>query len=130
MRGSGPFFVGGCWHRDSLPEPRPVFVWVRLLQRTEEGDQLLDVIQVGSECQEFCFTSDLAWMFGIEGNASQILPNAQTHQVIASKLLAGQALPGFIILLPGPGEILVGNALVAEVAVGLASGQDVPDEFQ
>jgi hypothetical protein len=59
-------------------------------------------------------------MFEIESNASEILANAQTHQVIADKLLAGQAIPGCFIHLPGPGEIFVGNALLGEMAIGLA----------
>ncbi len=44
-----------------------------------ERDRLLDVIQFRSERQEFCFTGELAGMFGIEGHASQILPNPKTH---------------------------------------------------
>ena len=33
-------------------------------------------------------------MFGIEGNAGEIVPNAQTHEVIACELLAGRLLAG------------------------------------
>jgi hypothetical protein len=51
------------------------FVWVRLLQRTEERDQLLDVIQVGSQCQEFCFRSQFAWMFWIKSNTCEVMAN-------------------------------------------------------
>jgi hypothetical protein len=69
-------------------------------------------------------------MFGIESNARQILPNAQTHEVIASELLAGQAIPCGFLHLPGPGQIFVGDALLAEMTVGLAPGQDNPDQFR
>jgi hypothetical protein len=55
--------------------------------------------------------------------------NAKTHHVVASKLLAGQTIPGCFIHLLGRGQIFVGDPLVAEVAVGLASSQHIPDQF-
>src|SRR5689334_23053142 len=69
-------------------------------------------------------------MLGIESNASEIMPNAEAHEVIASKLLAGQSIACLFIHLPGPGEVLVSDAFVTKVAVGLASGQDIPDQFE
>ena len=113
-----PFFVGCFWKRDSLADPRPGVssgAVVSSLRKNE--DLLLDVIQFRSQREKLCFTGDPAWMFGIESNAGQVLSNAQTHQVIACELLAGQAIAGCLIHLPGPGEIFVGNPFVAEVAV-------------
>src|SRR5687767_14313530 len=92
----------------------------------EKQDPLLDVAQFRSECQECCFGSDPAWILWIECGTSEVVSNAQAHQVIASELLAGQAIASCFIHLPGPGQIFVGNALMAEVAIWLAPGQDIP----
>jgi hypothetical protein len=43
------------------------------------------------------------------------VPNPKTHQVIACELLAGQAIAGCFIHLPGPGEVLAGDPFSAEV---------------
>jgi hypothetical protein len=32
-------------------------------------------------------------MFGIQGDTSKVVPNAQTNQVVAGELLAGQTIP-------------------------------------
>ena len=131
VAGSEPFFCLHFWNRDSLPDPRPgLGSGAVVASLRNDQDQLLDVIQFWSQRQKLCFCGKLAWMFGIEGNAGEILPNAQTHEVIACELLAGQAISGFVIHLPGPGQILVGNPFLAKVAIGLASGQDIPDQFQ
>jgi hypothetical protein len=50
-------------------------------------------------------------MFGIESNA-------------------GESIPCLFIHLPGPDEVLVGNAFVGEGAVGLAAGQDNSDQLE
>jgi hypothetical protein len=76
---------------------------VQLLQGTKERDQLLDVLKFRSQRQELRFTGNLAWVFWIESNASEIMSNAQTHEVTACELLASQAVAGLIIHLPGPG---------------------------
>jgi hypothetical protein len=88
------------------------------------------VIQFRSQCQKLCFTGDLRGYFGLRAMRVRVMPNAKAHHVVASKLLAGQAIPSCFIHLPGPGQILVGDPFLAEVAIGLASGQHIPDQFQ
>jgi hypothetical protein len=58
----------------------------------DEPDRLLDVLEFRSQCQEFRLAGNLAGMFRVKGNAGQVMPNAQTNQVVASELLAGQAV--------------------------------------
>ncbi len=50
-------------------------------------------MQFRSQRQHFCFAGQLARMLGFKSNASQIMPNPQTHQVVACKLLASQSIP-------------------------------------
>jgi hypothetical protein len=69
-------FVGCFWNRDSLPDPRPVFPSDAVVaSQREDRDPLFDVIQFGSQGQELRFTSDLARMLGIQGNASEVMAN-------------------------------------------------------
>ena len=123
-----------CWlflAEGQPSRPTPEFcVWVWLLRRAERTETVTrsGSIRVGVPAVLLRWRSCVdVWD---EGNAGEIMPNAQTHQVIACELLAGQAIACFIIHLPGPGQILVSDAFLAEMAVGLASGQDIPDQFQ
>ncbi len=97
---------------------------------TGERLSLLDPLKFRSQCQYFRFTRNLAWMFGIQGDACEIVPNTQPHQVIACELLACQAIPRFLIHLPTPSQILVCDPLLAEVSIRLTSGQHIPNQFQ
>jgi len=47
------------------------------------------------------------------------MPDAQTHRIVACKLLAGQTIPCLVIHPPGPGQILVGNPFVGVEELGL-----------
>jgi hypothetical protein len=58
------------------------------------------------------------------------MANAQTHEAVASELLAGQAIACCFVHLPSPGEILVGNPFLAEMAVSWASSEHISDQFQ
>lgn len=77
---SEPFSVG-CFGGGTAFQTRAQVLDLGAVVARErnERDRLLDVLQFRSERQEFYFTGDLARMFGIEGNASQILPNPKTH---------------------------------------------------
>jgi len=58
------------------------------------------------------------------------MPNAHAHRVVARELLAVQPVPVMLAELPGPGQVLVGDAFIGKVVVGLPAGQDVPDRFE
>jgi len=49
----------------------------------------------------------------------------QSHQVGACELLADQPKPIRFTQLPRPGKVIVGNALVRKVPVGLLAAQDI-----
>jgi hypothetical protein len=68
------------WNRDSLPDPRPDWCSGAVVaSQREDQDQLFDVFQFRSQCQQFCFTGDLAWMLGIESNASESISGCFIH---------------------------------------------------
>jgi len=56
--------------------------------------------------------------------------NPQFHEVVTCELLAGQAIARFLIHLPRPRQIFVGNPLVTEASIGLPPHQHIPDQFQ
>ena len=48
--------------------------------------ELLDELQLRSERQQFGFTSQLAWMFGVQRDAREVVPDAQTHAPVHGML--------------------------------------------
>jgi hypothetical protein len=95
----------------------------------EKRNELLGPFQFRSQGEQVCFGGEFARMLGVQSNASEVMTNAKAHHVVTSELLAGETIAGFFIHLPSPGQILVGDPFMGEMAVGLASGQNIPDQF-
>jgi hypothetical protein len=91
----------------------------------EFGEGLTGRLQIRSEPEHFGAGGDPAGEI-MAHDAGQILTNPQAEQTILGELLAGEAVPGLLVHLPGPEQHLVCNGCIIEVAVRFALGEDMP----
>ena len=69
-----------------------------------------------------------AGIFGVEGDALEVVADAEAHEAVAGELGAGHAAALLVVEAIGPGEELIGNAFGGAVAVRFAFGEEMPDD--